>query len=246
MKIIKITEGFVTNSSSYSVERDDIILQIADLENQLAKLEIRKEKGEFVNDLINNNVTTLENLRNEEKELRKKRNHRFVDGYLYEAVWLIHSERKWTLKNDIEMWARNERDNDMRYLHECYDGMFNYRHYKKEAPKIFWIDLSEKNKDQIMVEIRKIIQHAIRCETAKVYAELFTEITTDTISLIIGAKSLDEALHVLAKDYIFQDYYDDCLDDSFVGNPENFDFWINNLEQIKSLKESLLPGIKEI
>ena len=238
----KTTIGKNVEDASSLLERDDIILQIDDLENQLVELVKRQEKGEFVDDLIKNNATTLDNLRKEEKELRKNRNNRFASSYLYDTVWLIRSEEKWTLKNANEMWFLDEHERDMRYLHDCFNKTFTFRQYNVNPPEIFWIRLNEENKDQNIVEIKKMIEYAIRCKNAKIFTE---PTTSKTISLIVGAKSLDEAAETVVKDNILLEYYDGHLNDSFVGNPdEDFDFWINNKKKINSLKK--LQKIRKI
>ena len=219
--------------ASSLIERDDILIQIADLENQIANLEKRKEKGESISDLIKKNITTLENLRIKEKTIISKLDDEFGNKFgnnLYSEVLLLPSGEDWVLYDE---------ENTEMLLREYYYKAFGLYQYSDNAPKIFVLS----DKDDNAIKIREMIERAIRCESAKVFESLTRGPTT---TLIIGAKSIEEATDEVIDQHLTTAYLDGYLYD-IVSNPINdIDFWEKNEDLIQELRNKFSSNVVEV
>lgn len=252
------------------IERDNILIQIADLENQIINFRKQKEQGEFISDLIKTNIIKVEKLKIEEKTINSNRKNRVVFTFenrsftqefidrnfpfqdnLYSKIRLCRIGEEWKLFNIYIQAASSLEENMGPSLHNFYYQAFGF-HPFGPSPKIFI--LNDKNNlspsgytthVSFSSNIRDIIKHAIRCGSAKVFKIPFGKDT----AIIIGAKSKDRAIDEVVAYYLHVSYAGDSAwlkDDSIVGDPMDYDFWENNEDLIQNLIDRFSPNTTEL
>lgn len=226
---------------NYLIERDGVLIRIADLESQI-NLEKHKEKGDSVSDLIK----TLESLITKEKTISSNRKTlvktfvprttTFVGYTVYSRIILMRRVGKvnWGLYNKYSETASDSEEDYKAILQNAFlDAIL-----PDSLPRMF--SLNDQN-----VKLGTMIKYAIRCRSAKVFHIPYGG---DTV-VLIGAKSRDQALNEAVINYLHLSFADDAEwleDDSIVGSPIDDDFWENNEDLIRSIKKSLSSRVVEI